>query len=926
MGIPVKDDKKTKEQLIAELECLRQAADHNSLQGESDREAFYRLATEHSDEAVIIVSKDQRLFYNQRYLELAGCKTPKELEQKPFLSGVHPDDRKIIREMIQLRQAGKPTPSRYECRLLKPDGSFRYVEISSSLITYMGQPASLGYVRDISDRKQAEDKISKAQREWENIFEAIGQPTVIINPRYVILAANKALLEASGMALKDILGKQCHEIFHGQESKNHPDGCPLAKMLLTGKMEIAEMEVSAFGGTSLISCIPVFDNQNRLEQVIHIATDITGKKQMEEALRKSESRLKSIFLAAPIGIGLVSDRIIKQANDRLCEMVGYSREELLENSARILYPTDEDYEYVGKEKYAQIAKRGTGTVETRWMRKDGGIIKVLMSSTPLNPANLSDGVTFTALDITERGRAEKALRESEMKYRFMADNSSDVIWTMSMDGRFTYVSPSVRELTGFTPEEVMGIPLEKYLFEEDVKWVMEALYQELEKPRQERSERRIVETRQYKKDGSVIDIEVSTSWLYNSQGEVVGLQGSTRDISERKKMEEARSKLEAQLFQAQKMEAIGTLAGGIAHDFNNILMGLQGYISLTILDLNPDHPHYERLHKMEEQIISGANLTRQLLGFARGGKYEVKPTNLNKLLKNSAEIFGRTKKEISISHKFQKDLWAVEADQGQLDQVLLNIFINAWQAMPQGGDIYLESRNITLNDADVHAHDVRPGKYVKVSITDTGTGMDEITQKRIFEPFFTTKRPGKGTGLGLASAYGIIRNHGGFISVFSEPGKGSTFSIYLPVSDQKTAVEENSSKQEILSKGNENILLIDDEISNIGPTKELLENLGYRVTVAGSGQEAITIYTGRWRNIDLVILDMIMPGINGGRTFDALSGNQSRREGYSFQRIQRGRRCSANHQPRLQRFHPKTIPYYGIIKKDPGNSWGFRLT
>ncbi len=591
---------------------------------------------------------------------------------------------------------------------------------------------------------------------------------------------------------------------------------------------------------------------------------------MQEALHKSESTLKSVFLAAPIGIGLLSDRIIKQVNDRLCEMTGYAREELLEKSARIFYPADEDYEYVGKEKYAQIALRGTGTVETRWIRKDGAVIRVLLSSTPLDASDLLAGVTFTALDITERGLAEEALRESERKYRFIADNSTDVIWTMSLNGRFTYVSPSIRELAGFTPEEVMEIPLDKYILEKDVPWVMETIYQELGKPRTERSERRIVETRQYKKDGSVIDIEVATSWLYNDRGEVIGLQGSTRDISPRKSMEESRSKLEAQLFQAQKMEAIGTLAGGIAHDFNNILMGIQGYISLTKLDLKPDHPHFERLQKMEEQIMSGANLTRQLLGFARGGKYEVKATNLNTLLKDSAEIFGRTKKEISISLQLQKDLWVVEADQGQIDQVLLNIFINAWQAMPQGGDIYLESRNVELNDADVHPYDVRPGRYVKASITDTGTGMDALTQKRLFEPFFTTKRPGKGTGLGLASAYGIIRNHGGFIAVFSEPGKGSTFNIYLPVSDKKIGSKENSHKQEMLSTGSENILLVDDELSNVAPTKELLEQLGYRIMAVGSGQEAITIYTEKWRNIDLVILDMIMPGISGGKTFDAL--------------------------------------------------------
>ncbi len=846
------------------------AADHRVARDEESREAFYRLATDHSSEAVVIVQNERRLFYNRRYLELAGCRSPEELDQKPFLSWIHPDDRQRVRDIICSRHAGKPAPSRYECRVLKPDGTIVHVEISSSLITHNGQPASLGYIRDISDRKQSEDKINKTQREWKGIFEAVGEPTVIISPERVILAANSALIKVSGLPLEEILGRKCHELFHGKETTTPPDGCPLTKLMLRGKMETADMDVEAFGRSSHISCIPVFDNHNRLEQVIHIAADTTQKKQMEEALERSASTLKSIFQAAPIGIGLVSNRILKQVNDRLCRMVGYSREELLEKSARILYPTDEEYEFVGREKYAQIAERGTGTVETSWMRKDGSMMRILMSSTPLNPSNLADGVTFTALDITERIMAEKALHESERKYRFIADNSSDVIWTMNLDGRFTYVSPSVEDLSGYTPEEVMAIGLEKYICDEDVAWVVAELFQELGKPPQERSERRIVETRQYKKDGSLLDIEVSTSWLYDDQGNIIGLQGSTRDITERKKMEEARAKLEAQLFHAQKMEAIGTLAGGIAHDFNNILMGIQGYTVLTRLDLHQDHPHYERLQKIEELVMSGANLTRQLLGFARGGKYEVKPTNLNKLLLDSAEIFSRTKKEISISHRLQKDLWIVDADQGQIDQVILNILINAWQAMPQGGDIYFESQNVSLGDPDVKPYDVQPGRYVKISISDTGTGMDASIKERIFEPFFTTKRPEKGTGMGLASAYGIIKNHGGFIIVDSEVGKGSRFSIFLPASPESKWVAENPSREGQLLKGHETILIVDDELSNVIPTKELLQNIGYRVIAVGSGQEALTIYADQWKSIDLVILDMIMPGIGGGKTFDAL--------------------------------------------------------
>ncbi|GAG21264.1 unnamed protein product, partial [marine sediment metagenome] len=251
-----------------------------------------------------------------------------------------------------------------------------------------------------------------------------------------------------------------------------------------------------------------------------------------------------------------------------------------------------------------------------------------------------------------------------------------------------------------------------------------------------------------------------------------------------------KKRLEAQFQAAQRMEAIGTLAGGLAHDFNNILMGIQGNTSLILLHKTSTHPDYERLKGIEEGVKSGAELTRQLLGFARGGKYEVRPTNLNELIENQNHMFGRTKKEITIRGKYEDKPWTVEVDQGQIEQVLLNLYVNAWQAMPGGGDLYIETENVTLDEDYAKPFNMEPGRYVKISVTDSGVGMDEATQQRIFEPFFTTKEMGRGTGLGLASVYGIIRNHGGIISVYSEKGKGTTFEIYLPVSQRELIKEE----------------------------------------------------------------------------------------------------------------------------------------
>jgi signal transduction histidine kinase len=346
------------------------------------------------------------------------------------------------------------------------------------------------------------------------------------------------------------------------------------------------------------------------------------------------------------------------------------------------------------------------------------------------------------------------------------------------------------------------------------------------------------------------------------------LQEVQRELAERKQAEDTKKKLEAQLLHAQKMEAIGTMAGGIAHDFNNLLMGIMGNVSLILLDAPPNHPHYNELKNIEQCVQSGADLTRQLLGFAMGGKYEVIPTNLNQIIKKSSEMFSRTRKEITIHEKYETAPWPVEVDPGQLEQVLVNLYVNAWEAMPGGGDLYLQTENVTLNETEVKPYNVKQGNYVKASITDTGVGMDEETRQRIFEPFFTTRKMGRRTGLGLASVYGIIKNHDGFIQVHSQKGKGTTFYIYLPASE-KEIVKEKELTARIL-KGTETVLLVDDEDFIIDVGEKLLNKMGYTVLTAKSGREAIEIYEKNKDGIDIVILDMIMPGMGGGETFDRL--------------------------------------------------------
>jgi len=358
------------------------------------------------------------------------------------------------------------------------------------------------------------------------------------------------------------------------------------------------------------------------------------------------------------------------------------------------------------------------------------------------------------------------------------------------------------------------------------------------------------------KDGSRKDINLRPVTMENMNQFVI-----YEDITEK-------TKLERQLQQTQKFEAIGTLAGGIAHDFNNLLMGIQGRASLMSVDLEPSHPDSEHIKAIEDYIRSATDLTKQLLGFAQGGKYEVRPIDINELLIESATMFGRTKKEIRIHTKLQNPPPVVAADLRQIEQVLLNLYVNAWQAMPNGGELYLETKIVTLDDAYCKSHQAKPGRYAMVSVTDTGIGMDKSTCQRIFDPFLTTKEKARGTGLGLSSAYGIIKNHAGIIAVYSEVGQGTTFNIYLPIS-HSAAYRDAPAKTELI-KGSETVLIVDDEEMVIKVAQAMLEKLGYRVVVAKDGEQAVDTVKRKGDDIDLVILDLIMPGIKGDKAFDLI--------------------------------------------------------
>ena len=453
--------------------------------------------------------------------------------------------------------------------------------------------------------------------------------------------------------------------------------------------------------------------------------------------------------------------------------------------------------------------------------------------------------------------------EEQSRYKELLENVDDAVYILDLEGNVLEANEAAYSWLGYSRKQFFELNIADIIPREDARSIVD----QLGKGIQDGAHRKIiVETTHATTDGELIPVEIHSRAISYRGRDVI--LNAVRDITIRIEAEKDKRLLQSQLLHSQKMEAIGTLAGGIAHDFNNLLMGIQGYISLMRLQTNPDDPNDEYVQGIENAVKNAANLTNQLLGFARKGKYALKLTCINDLILNSTRMFTRTRKEIVTHKHLQGNIWNVRVDPGQIEQVLINLYLNAWHAMPQGGDLSIQTENVYLSDHYCKPFEVTGGNYVKISVTDTGVGIKEEIIERIFEPFFTTKDVGKGTGLGLASAYGIIKNHNGIIRVYSEKNHGTSFTIYLPSSDLDEPVDAEVSSE--LLRGNETILLIDDEEGTILVEKLMLEELGYTVFPVRSGQQAIDLYNEIKTGFDLVALDMIMPEMNGKDTFDEL--------------------------------------------------------
>ena len=744
--------------------------------------------------------------------------------------------------------------------LISRDGTARPISDSAApILTPSGDLAGVVLVfRDVTEKRKVEKALRESEEKYRSILEEMEEGYYEIDLQGNFTYFNEAMRRLYGYSDAELWGMNYKKYVFPERTREIKR--LFHKIFRTGvPARILDYEIIRKDGSICMiemSAYPLRDQAGQMIGFWGISRDRTERRRAEMALQESEAKLRSIFENAAVGIAYyTTEGKFIRVNKGFCDLVGYAAKELSGMKAiDLTHPDDCEIETDASAKLLEAKKRSY-TLEKRLISK-GGAVLWARTSVSLVLGDQNEPMYFIAVleNITERKKAAEALKHSEERYRLLVDNATEGIY-ITQSGQIKFLNPKIEAIFRYTAREMIDMPFIDLIYPED----KAAVYQKNLRKLDDEGLPGVFSFRIFNKEGDVLWVEQSTvsiTW----EGKPAALN-FLRDITPQKK-------IEAQLLQAQKMEAIGTLAGGIAHDFNNLLMGIQGNAALAMLDLVPAHPHYDNLRNIEQYVKAGADLTKQLLGAARGGKYEARPTSLNKLVEISSELFGRTKKEISIHKKLADDLWPVEVDRGQIEQVLLNLYVNAWHAMPDGGNLYIETKNAVLDEYYVQPYGVPPGKYCKVSVTDTGVGIDAQDQKRIFDPFFTTKSIGRGTGLGLASAYGIITNHNGIITVYSEKGSGTTFNIYLPVTG-KDVVEFDEPRAEILS-GKETILFVDDEKGIVEVGKLILQRLGYQVITAQGGREAIEIFKQRKNEIDLVILDMIMPGMSGSDTFNVL--------------------------------------------------------
>jgi PAS domain S-box-containing protein len=712
------------------------------------------------------------------------------------------------------------------------------------------------------ERKRSEGEIKKRQKYLEAVLHEAPDAIITLNGSHHILEWNPGAEQIFGYTREEAVGRNLDDLISRPDVVDEAKA--ITKKVLSGQnlfpLETIRYRKDGTPVNVIVASSPI-QIEGELYGAVGVYTDITDRKQAEEALREGEEKFRLTFESVPdlVSISRIEDGRYLYVNNGFSHMTGYSKEEAI---GKTPFDLGLYVDPVDREKFIDILKEKgrVDAFELKFRVKGGNVLDLLLSGRIFRYGD-EDCLVAVTKDITHLKEAQVKIRESEKRYRDLFNSVSDLIYTQDLEGRFLSANRAMTEIFGYEPEEFIGRRTTDFMKPE----LRPLFYTDyIEKIRKQGHDEGV--TSYFGRDASKIYLEYRSRLITPEVGEPY-ITGIGRDVTERILAEREIKKLNKQMLQAQKMEAVGTLAGGIAHDFNNLLQGILGYTQMLLMERGGNDPDTAKLEQIENAAHRASELTQQLLAFSRKVESHLRPMDLNQEVKQVRKLLERTiPKMIAIELHLEEQLQVIHADPAQLEQIMMNLAVNARDAMPDGGKLFFETENATLDKEYCEAHlGARPGRYVLLSITDTGQGMDRETLEHIFEPFFTTKGVGRGTGLGLAMVYGIIKSHGGYIECHSGPGEGTTFKLYFPVmeGDPEETETETKHNEAVPGGGSETILLVDDEelLRDIG--KDILETFGYTVLLAPDGESALEHYREKPENISLVILDLIMPGMGG---------------------------------------------------------------
>jgi PAS domain S-box-containing protein len=819
-----------------------------------ENEAKYRSLVELSQDLIAIHQHGKIVFINEAGVRLLGASSPDQVIGRFATEFVPVANQPLVEERVRRLLAYGKSPL-YEQRLRRLDGKELDIEVMGNICSFQGDVAVQMVARDITKRKKAEEAVRQSEERFRNMANLLPQIVFETDEKGKFTFVNRQGFEMFGYSDADITAGM--NVLETVISQDRDRAMKNIGQRIQGK-EFPSQEYTAIrkDGSRFPCAIyasPIISN-SRYEGLRGMLIDITDRKKAEEVVRESERRFKNIVEhITDIFFMLDANHELLYISPQAEQKLGYTTEELRKNWRR--YLTDSPLNLLGHERtrlaFATGEKQEPYVQEYR--HRDGTTRLGEINESPLkNDKGEVIGMVGALRDITERNRIEEALRESEEKYRLLVENAQESI-VIVVDGMVKFANHRTSEITGYSLEEFISRPYIEFIHPDDRQALVERYLQRLsgtEVPNP-------YAFRSVWKSGDVRWTEVSAA-LITWEGRPATLNFMT-DISDRKRLEEEEQRV-------QKLESVGLLAGGIAHDFNNILTAILGNISLARMDAPPGSGLHDSLEQAEKASLRAKELTQQLLTFSKGGAPVKKLASLDQLVRDTVN-FALRGSNVRCSFSIPPDLWHSEIDVGQVSQVIHNLAINAQQAMPTGGTIELKAENMSLTETRSLGRGLPIGKgnYIRIAVTDHGSGIPSQYLDRIFDPFFSTKQ--KGSGLGLATSFSIARNHGGHLSVESVLGSGSTFYLYLPASLEKSALPQ-AEKGESKSTGNGRILVMDDEEGVSKVAGKLLNRIGYvDVEFAPDGGEAVKLYKAAKENgrpFDVVILDLTIPGGMGG--------------------------------------------------------------